>query len=166
MNQLPPTAGKSWISYVLLQTRSVCSVFVFTLAWTSAPEIKPSEMHFRTVKSCWYQGAVWIDPASTELNETSLEILQCPGQDSVSDLTCAVWRSKRGGLSALNPVSSTRTTAEAVCSCLLHTCVQLWGSVASHQELYEVKQWFWIPSAEPFIPQAVGRKAGGTHTLH
>lgn len=96
-----------------------------------------------------------------------MEILQCPGRDTVrvTDTACAVWRSKKCGLSALNPASSTRRTAEALCNCLLHTCVQLWGSVASHQELYEVKQQFWIPSADPFIPQVVDRKAGGRLTL-
>lgn len=51
-----------------------------------------------------------------------LEILQCPGQDTVrvTVLTCAVWRSKRCGLSALNPDSSTRTLLKlllhSVCS--------------------------------------------------
>lgn len=96
----------------------------------------------------------------------SLEILQCPGQDTigVTDITCAVWRRKKRELCASNPVRSTRTTAEGVCNCLLHICLQLWGSVANHQELYEAKQ-FWIPSADPFTPQVVGRKAGGTLTL-
>lgn len=97
----------------------------------------------------------------------SLEILQCSGQDTigVTDITCAVWRSKKCGLCALNPVSSTRTAAEEVSNCLLHICMQLWGSVANHQELHEAKQQFWIPSTDPFIPQVLDRKAGGMLTL-